>query len=407
MTIRTPKEAIRASLGQTTNVPGTCQMVTRGWFNAPSAGDQDRDGDADAIDGWLSEPLAQRRFDRNAPAGYPIAFRNRDRNGFGHRALMLPDGKVRSTDFDTATQRYKKGVVGTANSIEILERAMSLVYLGWSKTISGIQIPKDEEPLPKPSRLVKTRKIAHVSGQFSDSDRAHRHDIDKIFSQNWSIITGTEAGEGAGNTNEMLEYYAKIRGYRLVLTDRYDTWVAIRRTNIVEGSFKKGAIHVADKSSVLAPSAPGTWGDKAIVWGQYEDKDLGLITIGAMHPLTRGGAGDRIKALTDEAFATKAASFGRRYGKGNQLVFLNGDMNKNDRVADVFMGAPFTTCWDELKIWPNTLEGHRTTIDVISSYDHDGRVECRGARRKTDEKFFLNTDHFAIVADYEIKQLLD
>lgn len=405
MSIRTRKQAIAASLAQKTNVPGTCQLVTRGWFNAPSAGDVDKDGDADAIDGWLSEPLAQRKFDRNAPAGTPIAFRNRDRNGFGHRALMLEGGKVRSTDFDTATQRYKKGVVGTANSIEAVERAMGLVYLGWSPTIDGFQIPKDPEPIPPTKRKKFMRKIAHTSLQFSDGDKSHNHDISKIFSQGWGIITGTEAGAYTGNTNEMLEYYAKKHGYKLTLTNRYDTWVAIKKTNIVAGSHKDGAIHVFDRANFQTPKPKGQWGDKAVVWAQYEDKDLGIITIGSIHPLTRGGAGTKLKDLSDQKFSEAAVAFGKKFGKGSNIVFLNGDMNSNDKFVDVFKGAPFTTCWDELKMWPNTLEGHRVTFDVISSYDHDGRVECRGARRKNDEKFFLETDHFAVVADYEIRAL--
>lgn len=54
-----------------TNTPGTCQLWTRTQFGAPSAGDQDRDGDADAVDGWKSEPPAHRHADRNPPQAFP------------------------------------------------------------------------------------------------------------------------------------------------------------------------------------------------------------------------------------------------------------------------------------------------------------------------------------------------
>jgi len=51
MTIRTSNQAIEAALKDTKNKPGTCQMTVRNWFNAPSAGDRDGDGDAEAVDG--------------------------------------------------------------------------------------------------------------------------------------------------------------------------------------------------------------------------------------------------------------------------------------------------------------------------------------------------------------------
>lgn len=62
--------------------------------------------------------------------------------------MSLPGGKVRSTDFDTATQRYKASVVGTANSIAAIEKAFGMRYLGWTKTISGKTIPEDAPQKP-------------------------------------------------------------------------------------------------------------------------------------------------------------------------------------------------------------------------------------------------------------------
>lgn len=144
--IRTRMQAVAASLKTMTNTPGMCQAVTRGWFNAPSVGDVDGDGRADAEDGWKSEPLGARHAnDRNPPAGVPLSFVG-GRSGDGHRALSLPHGKVRSTDWDTKAQRYKAGVTGTANSIAAIESSMGVRYIGWSETINGHIIPRDPEP---------------------------------------------------------------------------------------------------------------------------------------------------------------------------------------------------------------------------------------------------------------------
>jgi hypothetical protein len=56
-------EAVARALATKTNVPDTCQLVTRTWVGAPSAGDFDGDGAADAEDGWKREPAAYKHFD--------------------------------------------------------------------------------------------------------------------------------------------------------------------------------------------------------------------------------------------------------------------------------------------------------------------------------------------------------
>lgn len=154
MTIRSGSQAIAVAKGQTRNVPGTCQLNVRTWFNAPSAGDRDGDNDADANDGWLAEPKSARHFDRNPPKGRPLYFKNRSGRGFGHRAMSGVDS-VFSTDM--LNNRYKAGytsrVTGTSTSDAIakIEQAMGLIYVGWSDTIDGQLIPK-EKPVPGPKR---------------------------------------------------------------------------------------------------------------------------------------------------------------------------------------------------------------------------------------------------------------
>lgn len=157
MTIRTSQEAILVALAQDHNVVGTCQLNVHNWFNAPSVGDVDKDGDADAVDGWESEPKAYRYpGDRNPPPGVPLSFHG-GRRGFGHRCMSLAHaGRIRSTDMNGNS--YSAGTTGTVHelttsqAIAIIEQQMGVVYTGWSKTISGSLIPNFEQHTPKPPR---------------------------------------------------------------------------------------------------------------------------------------------------------------------------------------------------------------------------------------------------------------
>lgn len=167
MTIRTGSQAITAAKGQTRNDPGMCQAVTRGWFNAPSVGDQDGDGDADAVDGWKSEPLSARHVgDRNPPPGRPLSFKG-GRNGYGHRALSAVKS-VFSTDMLNNVYKagYTSRVTGTSTSDAIakIERSMGVTYVGWSDTIDGFPIPPEPQEAPV-SKLLFTTRVASINLQ--------------------------------------------------------------------------------------------------------------------------------------------------------------------------------------------------------------------------------------------------
>lgn len=143
------EEAARRAEAATTNTPGTCQLWTRTIFGADSAGDRDGDGDADAVDGWKSEPLPARHADRNPPRGVAGAFSGGSK-GFGHRVVTLGGGKLRSTDMGD-DGRYRPGHVGTV-TIEQVERAMGVKWLGWSETITGQPIPLPVAAKPRRRR---------------------------------------------------------------------------------------------------------------------------------------------------------------------------------------------------------------------------------------------------------------
>lgn len=142
--MRTPAQAVKAALQTKHNVPGMCQFQTRTWLDAPSAGDFDGDGAADAEDGWKKEPARAKHSDRNPPAGYPV-FYSGGSNDNGHRALSLGHGKIRSTDAPS------RGVTSTV-ALDFPEKNWGLKYEGWSETMDGIPIPKPTPPKPKPKK---------------------------------------------------------------------------------------------------------------------------------------------------------------------------------------------------------------------------------------------------------------
>lgn len=169
--MRNREQAARTAEAQEFNQVGMCQMVTRTWFDAPSVGDVDHDGDGDAVDGWKSEPLATRHpGDVNPPRGVPVSWAGGSR-GHGHRAISLGGGIIRSTD---------AGGPGRCATVplEWVEQNWGMTYLGWSETISGLPIP----PAPKvPTRvrearalLREARTVAKEAGNTRRADRISR-----------------------------------------------------------------------------------------------------------------------------------------------------------------------------------------------------------------------------------------
>lgn len=182
MTLNTPSQAIAEALAQEDNKPNTCQMVTRGWYNAPSAGDQDNDGDFDAVDGWLSEPAdARHPNDRSPRIGYPVSYIGGS-NGNGHRALYLGNGLIRSTDLPFL------GHVGTVPLTEP-ERRWGLRYVGWSETIDGLKIPHDAEVDPDKREPRKGTKLYKALEKIRDARNAakKRGQTEKVVQLNLVI----------------------------------------------------------------------------------------------------------------------------------------------------------------------------------------------------------------------------
>lgn len=157
--MKNAEEAAQAAEATKTNVEGRCQEVTRGYYDAPSVGDLDGDGDADAEDGGKSEPAAFRHLDRKGKRGYPATFFG-GRNDNGHRAIFIDnEGTIRSTDFNGLLNRYSAGILGNG-TVDQIEDAMGVTFAFWSETIDGLPIPP--APVITPPTPTKPRKKTRV-----------------------------------------------------------------------------------------------------------------------------------------------------------------------------------------------------------------------------------------------------
>src|SRR5215831_9758823 len=243
-----------------------------------------------------------------------------------------------------------------------------------------------------------TLNVMHCSMQFSDSAEQKKADAGKIFNRvaatNKAWVTGTEAGLGASaDLRKFLAAMAKAHDYRFFATS--DVWLAVDRERIMPKTWKTGWIKTLESGT-----GSQNFSDRGILWAQWEDQDLKAVTsIGVSHYMTHG------RKPKDEYYAantklTKAiGEWGKVHGAGSNLAFYAADSNIPDRTDDVFRGQPFTTLADELKAWENTGHG---SIDIIASYDYDGRVKGKYWRVLDDKEFFLNTDHFAVEGGFTV-----
>ncbi len=145
--VRNREEAAKLAESTNFNVPDTCQLTTRTWLDAPSVGDFDGDGAADAEDGWKSEPSDAKRFDRKPPRGTPVTWAGGSSDNW-HRALSLGLDEKTGLYMVRSTDAAGRGHVGTVD-IGWPERTWGLRYTGWSTTIDGIEIPLAPKPVSR------------------------------------------------------------------------------------------------------------------------------------------------------------------------------------------------------------------------------------------------------------------
>ncbi|HKY58320.1 MAG TPA: hypothetical protein VJL80_09805 [Aeromicrobium sp.] len=248
----------------------------------------------------------------------------------------------------------------------------------------------------EPSRPASLIWIGHVSLQFSDTHAQMRHDVKAIFGLGMDAFTFTEAHH-SNPLGNLLREIGNSQGYT-VHVDRTGTGVAVRNGygKVTRRGFMSG----------IGGSRPGdkrVYGPRGVTWVRVKSNSGENIGIGAFHKITHGEtAADGFRWRENLKLSRIVGRFAKNFGIGTNVVFVGGDGNESDRLADVFDGQPLTTCWDELGKWPDTGHGN---IDVIASYDPDGRVKCRAATVLDDTECFLYTDHYVVRATYDIAEL--
>lgn len=249
---------------------------------------------------------------------------------------------------------------------------------------------------PKAARKVVRVTVGHASMQFSDSRAQKKRDALKLMSLGLDWLTGTEAGE----TPLRIELRNAAAKYGYYIHFWRGNWVAVKKSIVKAGSLQKGGRKVVDASQTVGPGH-----DRGLCFITFIDKrGIGKITVTAGHYQTKGSwvAKDparRVNIPTNRKMAEAIAKLAREKGGGAALFWYHGDQNIDDEIADTFAGGPVTSCWDELRKWPNT---GKETIDVIATYDRDARVRCLAARAHADEDLYLYTDHKLITATYAV-----
>lgn len=229
--------------------------------------------------------------------------------------------------------------------------------------------------------------------QFSDNRDQKERDVEKIFSRGKHLMAGTESADRPMPT--LLADAAHAYGY--VLHRVHSTWVAALKAPIVGKS-----VEIGYEPVLKAGEGPGEHGPRVLTWMSFETERLGRISVGAGHYLRDGAKPGQPNHERNLRYAEAIGDWARDKGRGSGVVFYMGDQNIVDRHGDTFFGQPLTSAWDEVGHWQNSGHGN---IDVIASYDRDGRVVAEDIRALGDKVIPLATDHSLVEAEYRVRRL--
>ena len=119
------RETVHAALSSDVNEPGHCLEWARERADIPPLYD-------DAATAWANA-TGRRPGDRHPPVGAAVYWTGGS-SGYGHIAISVGDGKVRSSD---------AGGEGRVETVPVdwAEKKWGLTYAGWSNSINGYTIP--------------------------------------------------------------------------------------------------------------------------------------------------------------------------------------------------------------------------------------------------------------------------
>jgi hypothetical protein len=261
--------------------------------------------------------------------------------------------------------------------------------------VKRVPPPPPVKKRPAKPKAVRVH-VMHQSMQYSDTKAQQLEDADKLFARAKSRgvwwVTGTEANQPEDSAN--FKKGAEDHGYRYFHKGG-DVWVAV--DPLVASNFQSAF-------TMVIPGKAGSYPNRGVLRVSFSNVELGRINVlachynlsGPQHPHAPG-------AKQNPVLAAEIAKQAERYGQGSGLVFYGGDQNLRDEKpgVDTFYGKPLTSAWDELKHYEPTHAGAET-IDVIASYNKDGRVKAAYIRALPDSKFKLNTDHFLVEAGFDV-----
>lgn len=256
----------------------------------------------------------------------------------------------------------------------------------------------------------KTLKIIHASLEVFDTDGQAVSDLRKIVGLKPHILCGTESG--TDHRQDLMQDVLEKEGYVSYFPGpNTDGWIAVRAKLAGHGfrcSYRK--VWGNGKSH----HDPHPYAEKGVVTFSFDHEQLGHVGIvGGGHYLTKGrwpeqaqqdhpgDPVDHVEANKKLAWAMADAAIVQSEGP-DAIAFLTADTNLIDHFKDVWYGKPITTCWDELKKWPDTGHGN---IDVVASVDADTRVRCSRADVLDDKELRLATDHFLVTTEYVVRKL--
>lgn len=269
-------------------------------------------------------------------------------------------------------------------------------YFPWNTFIKMVQdeakaLQGTTEPKPKPTPVSSDLKFRHISLQFSDPAGQTKHDCDLVFDSWPHVVTFTEAGKGQ-NPEAIAAIKAKAASEYHLYFDGFDCAVAVKKSvgKLVASGYQK-----------VIPGVAGDHPNVGIAWVTVDNPKLGRITVAAAHWILEKGKPAR--HAQNVKLSQEMAKLLAEKGKGSAISFFAGDVNQNDKNIDVMPNTDFTTVWDELEVYPDTSpDKAERTIDVIGTYDLDGRVSVVSARTLVS-KFY--TDHLPIEAIINVDHL--
>jgi len=248
-----------------------------------------------------------------------------------------------------------------------------------------------------------TFRVAHSSGQFSDSPEQQRVDAHRICRRvhNTQALwcTGTEAGSRSVLKPTFLDI-DQDHGLQFVKGKTGDVWT-LYRLDLFDGQVEHEWYKVVD-----GHGGKGGFADRGILRVTGDSPLFGANgTILCAHLVTHGhpdavDTTEKRRLGFNKEIMAKAAELGKEFGKGRNLVFYGGDQNIPEQKG-LLLGAPFTSLATELDKIQNTGHG---PIDCISSYNHDGRVFGVDFDVLDDHEFRLSTDHWYCEGVFGLKE---